>query len=103
MDDLNTTEASKEASVEKAPKPAKTQKYSYYTYFLAFVVLCLMLLLLRHTYKCFQKNKCVEPFIIKQPRTDIQSDKSFDNSFDMDSEVKKLTIMQEKYLNSINK
>ena len=95
----NTPQIPKETSAKTVQEPAK--KYSYYTYFLAFIVVCLILVFLYYKYKCFQSNRCTkiqQPFVIRQPRSDTQTDKSFD----MDEEVRKLTMMQEKYLKSLN-
>jgi hypothetical protein len=103
---LDISKPKKEDITETPVESDKSKKNPYYTYFLAFVVFSLVLILLYYTYNSFQKNMNAvdaEPFVITQPRTDTQADKSFDKSFDVDKEVNKLTIMQKKYLSSINK
>ena len=70
-----------------------------YTLLLAFIVICLVLFLMYHAYSCFCINQETEPYINEQPRSDVQADKEFD----VDIEVKKLTDLQEEYLEKLQR
>jgi cell division protein FtsL len=92
-----------DTSQENTPEiPAKTISgggNSSYTFLLVAVVICLVLFLIYHAYSCFCINQEIEPYLNTQPRTDIQSDKAFD----VDDEVKKLSQMQEQYLEKLQR
>lgn len=72
---------------------------SWYTYALAGIVIVLVLYMFYYSYSCFCENQELsENFIEKTVKTGIDSDRSFDVS----SEVKKLSQLQEQYLQQIN-
>lgn len=73
-----------------------------YTYILIAVVVILVLFLIYHAYSCFcinQELDIAEPYIDGSPRTDTQSDKSFD----VENEVQKLIQLQEQYLEKLQR
>ena len=69
-----------------------------YTLLLGAIVICLVVFLLYHAYSCFCDNQEIEPYLNTQPRTDPQSDKAFD----VDTEVQKLSQMQEQHLEKLH-
>lgn len=73
-----------------------------YTMMLSVCVVVIILFLIYHSYSCFCNNResdVGESYINEQPRTDIQTD----NSFDVDSEVKKLVQFQERHLEKLQR
>lgn len=76
-------------------------KRSVYTYILAGIVISLVLYIFYYSYGCFQSNQDLainEGFIEKTIKSGPDSDKSFD----MDSEIKRLSDMQEQFLRKLN-
>lgn len=90
-----------ESSIKKTIDLGPDDKASY-TYVLIAIVIILVLFLIYHAYSCFCNNQNLdlsEPYIDGSPRTDTQSDKSFD----VENEVQKLIQLQEQYLEKLQR
>jgi hypothetical protein len=88
-------------SIKKTIDLGPDNKASY-TYILIAIVVILILFLIYHAYSCFCSNQdldMLEPYINGSPRTDVQSDKSFD----VEDEVQKLIQLQEQHLEKLQR
>jgi predicted negative regulator of RcsB-dependent stress response len=73
---------------------------STYKIMLIGVVVIVLLFVVWHSYSCFTTNQLIsfpETYVNEQPRTDPQSD----DSFDVNDEIKKLIQLQENHLGKI--
>ena len=87
------------------PTPVVTKepekKKNYVPYIIAAVIVAFVIYVFYYSYSCFQLNQAppLEPFIEKTIKTGTETDKSFD----IDTEVRRLSDLQEKYLRDLNK
>ena len=97
--EIKTPDTDKKEESTGGPEEIKKK---YMTYVLSFIVICIVIYFLYNAYVSFYNNR-KEPFLLQQPRTDTQSDKTdkTDITFDMDIEIKKLIQLQEKYLEQL--
>ena len=96
--DPQSVEPPADPFVDTKSKDVKTE-HIIYKYVIPILIVCIVVFVFYQAYVRFYENQHSEPYINPQPRTDPQSDKSFD----VDAEVKKLIQSQEKYLAELQK
>jgi hypothetical protein len=85
-----------ESNNQEQPKSSINTYIQKYT--LSIVVIVIIFYILYKSYNNFYANQDTEPFIEKTIKTGIDDDKSFD----VDTEVSRLSNMQESYLKKLN-